>query len=474
MVFSSPSFLFLFLPLALLLFFAVPARARTALLVLVSFVFYAWGELFYVYFLAGSVAANYALGLLLGRARGPSARKWLIAAGVVLNIGALAYFKYTGFLWQNLATLLPLPAIGAVHLPIGVSFITFEALSYLVDVYRGHTDAQRNPLHVALYVSFFPHLIAGPVLRFADVQAPLARPRVTLAGFDAGVRRFVVGLAKKVLVANTVGQTADQIFALPASDLSTGAAWLGLTCYALQIYYDFSGYSDMAIGLGRLFGFELPRNFDLPYAATSIKDFWRRWHISLSTWFRDYLYIPLGGNRVAPWRQYLNLVLVFLLCGLWHGASWTFVGWGAFHGVFLVLERLPGLRGIDRAWRPIRHAYVTLVVLVGWSLFRSDTVGQAWSFVCAMAGAASAPRALRGDWLNTLDRELLVTMLVAIPLATLPLERWSAALRARLDGRRWALQSRDLADTCLHILLFVMSVAYLASGTFNPFIYYRF
>jgi alginate O-acetyltransferase complex protein AlgI len=479
MVFSSPAFLFAFLPCVLALFFGLPRRVRTPMLFGASLVFYAWGETLFVLYLIASVAVNYALGLALERAATPRRRRLVVAAAVAGNVGALAWFKYAGFLSSNAVSLatvvgLPVPPLLATHLPIGISFITFEAVSYIVDVYRGTLRAQRNPIHVGFFVSFFPHLIAGPILRFANVQGPLSGPTVTLAGFESGVRRFILGLAKKVLVANTVARVVDDVFALPGTGLSTGAAWLGVLCYAVQIYFDFSGYTDMAIGLGRMFGFELPENFRLPYASTSIRDFWRRWHITLSRWFRDYLYIPLGGNRVSRRRQYLNLFAVFLLCGLWHGARWTFVAWGAFHGCFLVFERGHFGRWLASAWRPLQHAYAMAVVLVGWALFRSESMTQAFSILGAMAGYSLAPPWRRNEWVSRLDRELVLTLLVAIPLATLPLGAWAAELRARLARRRWAGLACDLAAATATITLFAASAAYLASGTYNPFIYYRF
>jgi len=479
MVFSSPVFLFCFLPWVLLLFFVCPHALRTALLFVASLAFYAWGETFYVFFLLASIFANWLIALALAATPSERGRRALLALAATGNLGALAYFKYAGFLAANLGwvtTHLGLPAVPVLstHLPIGVSFITFEAISYVVDVHRGTIAARRNPIHVGFFMSFFPHLIAGPVLRFSNVAGPLHRPTVTLALFESGVRTFIIGLAKKVLVANTVSRVADQVFGLHAPALSAGAAWSGVVCYAIQIYYDFSGYTDMAIGLGRMFGFELPRNFDRPYAATSIRDFWRRWHITLSSWFRDYLYVPLGGNRVAPWRQYANLFTVFLLCGLWHGASWTFVAWGAFHGFFLVIERLAPGRALRSLWRPLQHTYAMLVVLFSWTVFRSESLEQAWSFLRAMVGAGVAGSGVRDLWLNDLDPEIALTLLVAIPLATLPIADWLRQLEARWPRRSWERDVLAFGRTASLLLLFLASAAYLASGTHNPFIYFRF
>jgi alginate O-acetyltransferase complex protein AlgI len=479
MVFSSPVFLFAFLPCVLLLFALVPRTLRTPLLFAASLLFYAWGETVYVAYLVVSVFANHALGLLLGRAASVRGRKGVLATGVVLNLAALAWFKYAGFLGANANALLAalgLPALPAVapHLPIGISFITFEAISYLMDVYRGAIAPQRNPIHVGFFMSFFPHLIAGPVLRFANVAGPLHRPTVTLERFASGVERFTLGLAKKVLVANTVARAADAAFELPPGGLTLGAAWVGVVCYTIQIYFDFSGYTDMAIGLGRMFGFELPRNFDRPYAAISIRDFWRRWHITLSTWFRDYLYIPMGGNRVSRARQIANLFTVFLLCGLWHGASWNFVAWGAFHGAFLAFERLRFGDAVAALPRPLRHAYAMAVVMAGWVFFRSETMAQAWSVLRALTGFGVARASLDGSWWNLVDPATGLAVALAIPRAVLPVAAWQEAIRARLAPRRVRLFAWELAGAAACSLLFVASVASLASGTYNPFIYFRF
>lgn len=474
MVFSSPIFLFLFLPLVLGGFFLVPRRARTPFLVAASLVFYAWGEKQIVFLLLASVLLNWALALAIERLHAPGARRLLLAATVLLDMGALVHYKYTNFLVANLNELLhrfghaPLTA-APVHLPIGVSFITFEALSYVVDVYRGDARAARNPLHVAFYVSFFPHLIAGPILRFRDIAGAVARPRVTFEQFERGVSRFIVGLAKKMLLANPLGGVADAIFGLSAAQLTTPTAWLGIVAYALQIYFDFSGYSDMAIGLGRLFGFSLPENFRLPYAAQSIKEFWRRWHITLSTWFRDYLFIPLGGSRGTALRTYRNLILVFLLCGLWHGASWSFAAWGLFHGAFLVLERLPFGRWLERAWRPLRHVYVILVVLVGWVFFRADSFAHAWSYLAAMAGATHAHGAAPAEYLSIHVRLALV---VGVATSTAPWPAWIERLAPREVG---PLRSAwQLGVAAAQLALLFTSMLFVAAGTYNPFIYFRF
>jgi alginate O-acetyltransferase complex protein AlgI len=367
-----------------------------------------------------------------------------------------------------------------IHLPIGISFFTFQALSYVIDVYRGTVPAQRNPFHFGLYVSLFPQLIAGPIVRYADVAGQILERTVTREGFARGVQRFIIGLGKKMLIANTLASSADRVFALPAGELTLAAAWLGVVCYALQIYFDFSGYSDMAIGLGRMFGFDFLENFHYPYVARSVTEFWRRWHLSLSTWFRDYVYHPLGGNRQGRARTYANLLIVFFLCGLWHGASWTFIVWGLFHGAFLVLERLGLSRALERAWLPVRHAYTLLVVLVGWVFFRADSLAQAMLFLEAMVGLGAAGLSSMAT-LEYATLETVLVMMVAIPAATplLPaLQDRANALLEDCRQRSWPVWPIEIAyhgaGTLGLAALFLLSACTLAAGTYNPFIYFRF
>jgi alginate O-acetyltransferase complex protein AlgI len=474
MVFSSPIFLFLFLPVTLLVNFALPFRARNYWLLGMSLLFYAWGEPKFALVMLASVGVNYVLARWIDRARrGRGARAGLVTA-VVINIGLLVIFKYANFLTDNvnvlLATLrLPPLVVPPIELPIGISFFTFQALSYVIDVYRRDVPVQRNPFALGLYIALFPQLIAGPIVRYHDVARQIVERTVTRSDFAAGVERFVIGLGKKVLIANTLAGPADLIFSVPGDQLTTGVAWFGVLCYSLQIYFDFSGYSDMAIGLGLMLGFRFLENFDYPYISRSVTEFWRRWHISLSTWFRDYLYIPLGGSRVAPVRVYLNLLTVFLLCGLWHGASWTFVIWGLFHGAFLVLERR-GLSGlIGRWWSPLRHVYVLLVVMVSWVFFRSATLGEAWGFLGAMAGLASGAGQHLGLYLD--GEKLLVVaagLLGAAPIG--PLVRgWCERARSPFTDGLVGL-CRIAAMTAI----LLVSSMLLAAGTYNPFIYFRF
>jgi len=419
------------------------------------------------------------MAILVDRHRATGRARRMLTTAVVINLVVLGIFKYANFVADNISSVLTMaggapPDWPAVALPIGISFYTFHAISYVVDVYRGDASAQKRPVHAALYLLLFPQLIAGPIIRYRDLAWQLASRVVTLDDFAWGVRRFTIGLAKKVLVANTVAEAADRIFAMPAAELTPGHAWLAVSAYTLQIYFDFSGYSDMAVGLGRMFGFVFPENFRWPYAATSIQDFWRRWHITLSAWFRDYLYIPLGGSHASSGRTFLNLVTVFFLCGLWHGASWTFVVWGLYHGAFLVIERVAARDArTPGPWRIVRHAYVLLVVMVGWVFFRADSMGHAVSVLAAMAGQpASAPTPFAVAWYLT--PPVMLAMGVGV-LGSLPVGDW---LQRRVGAAPEDGATRGLPLAAANILLVSvllgLSFAQIAARTYNPFIYFRF
>jgi alginate O-acetyltransferase complex protein AlgI len=454
MAFSSLTFLFLFLPAVLLLNVLTPARFRNTTLLLASLLFYAWGETIFVLLMLASIGINYLAGLGLREARRPPVRRGILLLALTANLGLLAWFKYAGFLAENASALGSLLGIGSLeisplHLPIGISFFTFQALSYVIDVYRGKMEAQRNPVKLALFISLFPQLIAGPIVRYRDIAAQIERRILDAEGFGEGVRRFTLGLGKKVLIANTLAVPADRIFALPPFELSASVAWFGAVCYALQIYFDFSGYSDMAIGLGRMFGFRIPENFNYPYVATSITEFWRRWHISLSSWFRDYLYIPLGG---------------FLLCGLWHGASWSFVVWGLFHGGFLILERLGLGRALRSASAPLAHGYCLLAVTVGWIFFRAETLTHAAGYLSAMVGQSAAAGTARYI-VDYADGETLVAFLLGL-IASTP---WLAGV-----SRRLRFDLATAASTVGIAAVLIVCAVELANQTYNPFIYFRF
>jgi len=485
MVFSSSVFLFLFLPVVLAVYALLPSLVlRNLFLLAASLFFYAWGEQSFVLVLIGSVIVNYLFGLAIGRLedRGTPAR-WMVGAAVAVNLGLLAFYKYANFAVDNLNVLFthlglaPLH-LDPLHLPIGISFFTFQAMTYVIDIYRREGRAQRNPLNVGLYISMFPQLIAGPIVRYRDVATQITRRSVTLDKFSSGAERFIIGLGKKMILANTVGAAADRIFSIPGEGLTTGVAWIGTVCYTFQIYFDFSGYSDMAIGLGRIFGFHFPENFRSPYVSRSLREFWRRWHITLSAWFRDYLYIPLGGSRRSPARVYANLFTVFFLCGLWHGASWTFVIWGMIHGVFIVLERLGLERLLRRLPRAVQHAYLMFVVMVAWVFFRAETASHALVYLKAMAGFSLGDgiEFHPGTFLNlALSLALLACMAASMPTGR-RLRGLLGAVKAEAESTlpRAAHDVLLLVKTgCLGAILAACAML-LASGTHNPFIYFRF
>ncbi len=493
MLFSSPLFVFQFLPLVLLAYFALDRRLRNTVLLVASLYFYTWGETWLVALMLTSIVANYGFALWVAHERRRGGGRQGLIAALIFNIGILVFFKYADWIWESFWPLFSLRSVeplgsrlfhsdwgrlalltesGKIRLPLGISFFTFQAMSYVIDVYRGDVEAQRNPAKFALYKSLFPQLIAGPIVRYKDVHHEVDSRESTWSDFAKGARRFVLGLGKKMLIANAAAEVADQIFGM-SDAVTTPVAWLGVFAYTLQIYFDFSGYSDMAIGLGHMFGFHFRENFDHPYVARSVTDFWRRWHISLSSWFRDYLYIPLGGNRGSAGRTYFNLIFVFLLCGLWHGASLNFVVWGLFHGSFLVLERLGLGRWLAARAAWIGHVYLLLVVMVGWVFFRTTDMPQAQRFLSAMftTGAESSQQPL-GLFLDS----RLITALLAGVVGSMP---WFAALRRRheqnlsqgLFVRVLALET--LGMLALALVLFASSLE-LASNSYNPFIYFRF
>ena len=483
MVFSSPIFLFLFLPVVLTIYALLPGtKAKNLWLLLTSLVFYAWGEVVFIFLLLASTLINYFLGLWVDRSEDTRRRKLAVTVAVCANIGLLAFFKYADFVVATLNSVLHLAGIKPfpqphIPLPVGISFFTFHALSYVIDIYRRKWKAARDPKDTALYIFFFPQLIAGPILRWNAIAPQLLERTISRENFAEGIRRFVGGLAKKMIIANAVAVPADQIFALSPNELSAPVAWFGILCYTLQIYFDFSGYSDMAVGMGKMFGFKFLENFNFPYIAESIRDFWRRWHISLSMWFRDYLYIPLGGNRVSEVRNQMNLVIVFFLCGLWHGASWTFVVWGLYHGFFLVLERTRFGVWQSRLPRPGRHFYALLVVMMGWVLFRSNTFAEATHYFLALSGLghASAPQPL----VRYVGHQVIWALVIGIPFCG-PLWGWIERTGARIgesspERCRTGVQIFGLSLRVILVIgLLLIAAIWLAGGTYNPFIYFRF
>ena len=466
MVFSSVTFLFFFLPIFLLLYFTMPTIGlKNSVTLVCSLLFYAWGEPWFVLLLLGSIAFNARAAVAIDTRDGPGRRRRLLLA-VGVNLGLLALFKYAGFVAENLAVVmapiglaLPQPHI---PLPLGISFFTFHALSYLIDVYRRRFPANRDPVQVALYIALFPQLVAGPIVRYKTVARQLRRRRHTLGRASAGARMVVIGLAQKVLVADQVAPLAEAVFDRTAHP-SAADAWLGLLAYTLQIYFDFAGYSTMAIGLGLVLGFSLPRNFALPYTSLSVTEFWRRWHISLSSWLRDYLYIPLGGSRGGKLATYRNLVTVFLVCGLWHGAGWTFLLWGAWHGSFLVLERTGFGRALARTPAVLRWLYAMAAAMGGWVLFRARDYDRAEKLFGALFGAEGR-HGLSFETHLALRPIAFIALVAGCLVATLP--RWLPPSRPGM--------APTAADTSFVLGLLALSLLTIAAGTYSPFLYFRF
>lgn len=463
---SSPFFLFAFLPAALAMFYAAPAGKRRAVLLILSLCFYALADAAHLPPLLLSAVFNHAAGRAIA-ARAGARRRFFLSLAVAANLVFLAAYKYLPFLAENLrlAGMFPgsAPDFGDWTLPLGISFFTFGAVSHLIDVARRTEPPSQSLVSFTLFTALFPKIAAGPIARHSDLAPGLARPDASLERFASGVSRFCVGLAKKTLVAAPAGSFADLVFAAQPASLDAPTAWLGLLCYTLQIYYDFSGYTDMAIGLGRMFGLELPENFNLPYLSRSIQEFWRRWHITLSLWFRDYLYFPLGGNRKGLLRTLGNLCLVFALCGLWHGAGWGFLAWGLWHGLFLVLERLFLSRALARAPRAVGHAYALTAVMLGWVFFRAPDLAHAMGYFAALFTMRSG--AFDYYAANHLSRALITAILVGMACCG-PLDAPFQALRRRLD--------RSLSAAVPALALFVLAAMHIAGATQAAFIYARF
>lgn len=466
MVFSSTIFLCVYLPLVLLGYYICPKKGRNLFLLIASLVFYAWGEPKYVFLMIFSILVNYIFGRLMDKHRENKKRlKLMLVLSVVIDIGLLSVFKYTDFIITNVNAI-----FGAnfdllnIALPIGISFYTFQAMSYTIDVYRNDVRVQKNLIDFGMYITMFPQLIAGPIVRYADVQDQLADRSVTTADFSEGIMRFVVGLGKKVLLANQMGAVWSEIYAL-GGDVSALMAWTGAIAYTFQIYFDFSGYSDMAIGLGRMFGFKFPENFRYPYQSVSITDFWRRWHITLSTWFKEYLYIPLGGNRRGLARQALNLLIVWSLTGFWHGAGWNFVLWGLYYFVILFIEKLFLLKALDKLPKFFRHVYALLLIIIGWVIFASDDVSVLLPFLGSMFGANGA---VGGMDVYTLLTKAALLIICCVASTELPKKLFLSAAGAMNEKAAFTLKS------VLTIALLALSMILLIGDSYNPFLYFRF
>lgn len=473
MVFSSATFLFIFLPVVLVLYYLMPAKGRNVWLLVASLLFYSWSEPRFIALLLVSITADYFIARAMDKAEGKKRNGWL-AFSLVLNIGILAYFKYANFFIGNVQQfyswlgLVPFEW-HKVALPVGISFVTFQKISYMVDVYRRDHKAQRRWDVLALYILMFPQLIAGPIIRYKEIVAQLAdrSAQDTPRNRFNGLYRFLIGLSKKVLIANVLAQQVDIIFATAPGELAAGTAWTGMLAYTMQIYFDFAGYSDMALGLGRMFGFSFPENFNFPYISRSFTEFWKRWHITLGNWMKDYLYIPLGGNRKGTARTHLNLVTVFFLSGLWHGAAWTFAIWGLYHGLFLVLDKWGLRKLLEKAGRIPSTLLTFLFVMIGWVIFRADTLGYAAEYIGRLFAFASPA-----------DGILLDTRFVAILIAA-TLCAFSGIfgkIESAVNGlyERSQTTTRAIVVALVMVALYVLNGSALLAGGFNPFIYFRF
>ena len=471
MVFSSSTFLFLFLPIAIVGYYLLHPRYRNVFLLLISLAFYAWGEPKFVVVMIASILLNWGAAFLVDWAKKHNrSGKGVLLAAIAANLALLFVFKYLNFTIRNINRIFPIFEQTKIVLPIGISFFTFQAISYVVDVYRGKGECQKNPLNVGLYISFFPQLIAGPIVRFETIAREIKERSTTWEDFCVGIERFLRGLFKKMLLSNQLAIVADRAFGTPYGELSACMAWLGALAYAFQIFFDFSGYSDMAIGLGRVFGFHFDENFNYPYISRSVTEFWRRWHISLGTWFRDYVYFPLGGSRVSGKGKHIrNLLIVWLLTGIWHGASWNFLAWGLMYFVMLVLEkyiihpeRFPGNSVGRYGWQIVSM----LAVLLGWVLFRAEGMTRGIYYGLSMLGVG-AP--FNSNDAVFYSREYMVVFAAAI-LCSTPVFRW---LKERVEQTRWAWAA-DVVKVVIYAALFLFSVSFLVMGSHNPFIYFNF
>ena len=468
MVFSSMTFLCVFLPVVFLLYSVLPSiPVKNGLLIIASLLFYAYGEPKYVLLMIFSIVMNYLFGRLLD-SENERLRRMIVGLAVCVNLALLFVFKYLDMVLKTVNQIshssIPMANLA---LPIGISFFTFQALSYVIDVYRRDVEAEKNLFHVMLYISFFPQLIAGPIVKYHDIQEQIRSRKTDSGEIAAGMRRFILGLAKKVLISNVMAVTADALFAAPMGEMNILSAWTAAIAYLFQIYFDFSGYSDMAIGMGRIFGFTFQENFRYPYISQSIQEFWRRWHISLSTWFKEYLYIPLGGNRKGKVRTCVNKLIVFFSTGLWHGADWTFVIWGLWHGMFMLLEEVIPVKKLPRL---LRHVYTLLVVVIGFVMFRADTFTQGIQITGKMFAGWSFQASQMNLFLQQMTPLFILTVIIAV-IACMPVLKWVKEWGETIQPCRKVMEPLGYL---MSLILLVLCILSLSSGTYNPFIYFRF
>lgn len=466
MLFSSLTFLFYFLPCAILLYFAVPEKLRNLVLLIASLVFYAWGEPKYILLMLIGITNSYIAGLLIEKYRGSIVSRLVLIISSAISTGCLVWFKYAGFFAENFSRLtgIPVPAL-SIALPIGISFYTFQMLSYIIDVYRKDAEAQKNPIDLALYVSLFPQLIAGPIVRYSDIALQLRSRTHSLSKAASGIRVFVIGLSKKILLANSLGELCSSC--IGADDKSVLLCWIYAIGYSLQIYFDFSGYSDMAVGLGRIFGFEFCRNFNYPFISRSITEFWRRWHMSLGTWFRDYVYIPLGGSRTSHIKWLRNILIVWMLTGFWHGAEWNFILWGLYFGLLLILEKLL-LGKLLQNSRILSRVYLIITVLISFVIFSASDTGTASELLSGMLGIGGLPL-LSSEQLSLLGGFGVILAAAVIGATPIP-----AMLFRLAEKNRYGEVLTAIAEPVILAILTLVCTAYLVDGSFNPFLYFRF
>ncbi len=460
MVFSSLTFLFLFFPIALIAYYLAADNIKNYILLIISLLFYAWGEPRYIFLMIFSIVVNYFLGLKVDIDSKTNRKMWFTIS-IIFNLVLLIIFKYADFLF----------GIKGIKLPLGISFYTFQVMSYVIDVYNGDVRAQTRFHDLALYISLFPQLIAGPIVRYQTVEKQIDCREHSMDKFAVGVKRFVIGLSKKVILANQLAVVADGVFAKDISELAVLESWTGIICYALQIYFDFSGYSDMAIGLGKMFGFDFPENFNYPYISQSVSEFWRRWHISLGSWFRDYVYIPLGGNRVSKLKLYRNIFIVWSLTGLWHGASWKFVLWGLYYGLFICLEKYITKDLLQRLPNAVRHIYLLIIMLIGWVFFRTDNISWGLGFVKVMMGIGANPiinnnvLVYLNDYWYIIAASIILSTPIIEKLRNISININPTVFKVNL----WSVMHGLILIVCM-----IMVIVLLNSYSYNPFLYFRF
>jgi alginate O-acetyltransferase len=465
MLFSSITFLSVFFPSLVFIYFTVSKSFRNYILLVYSLIFYAWGEPRYLSVMLGIILINYFAAILIDKSKN---KKIILICDILLNLSVLVYFKYFNFIIYNINRIREntFPMLNIV-MPIGISFFIFQAISYVFDVYRNEVPVQKNIYKLTLYISFFPQLIAGPIVKYHEVQKEIENRNENIDNIYLGLFRFSIGLGKKVLIANVLGEVANKIFTLNMNVIDYKIAWIGVICYSFQLYFDFSGYSDMAIGLGKVFGFHFLENFNYPYISKSITEFWRRWHISLGTWFKEYLYIPLGGNKKSSRRTYINLFIVFLLTGVWHGAKWTFIIWGLWHGIFIIIERIIKIEKYNKKYEIlIRHVYTLFIVIIGWVFFRAENLSYGIDFLKIMFGIHKNPK-IPYDVMYFLDRKILLTLLIGI-IASINV------IKLNIDKYYKSNNLMNIGLNIYSIIILILSYMSILSSTYNPFIYFRF